>query len=150
MRFLTRHLIKLKYNEIFRYRNFSFVHIYVKGNKWEKYKLKNQSIVCLYKNFYMQNAAIRKFMNKNYEEVYTRFLANLYETKIRLIFIDKDKSYLYEDNRLYELNIDLFNYTVIRPLHQKYINISDFNDNELLDIVNSYTLLNELNEEIEY
>jgi len=148
MRFLTRHLIKLKYSEIFRYRNFSFVHIYVKGNKWEKYKLKNHSIVCLYKNFYMQNAAIRKFMNKKYEDIYTKFLANLCETKIKLIFIDKDKSYFYEDNRLYELNIDLFNYTVIRPLHQKYINISDFNDNDLLDIVNSYSLLNELNEKI--
>ena len=120
----------------------TLIHIYIKKDTWERYE--EDRIVLLYN----EPDRIMKVIKVSDDDIDFKGNFSLNES-ISVIFIDKDTSYLYIEDKLFEIfanmtgrvmNIDYLQ--VYKPIKIFDI-VQDVKDEGLKEIINSYSILEE-------
>ena len=121
----------------------SNTNIYIKKKHWEKWELKNQKIVLLSNEVNRMMKLVKVFKAEN------NYKKAGIDVGIIAIFIDKETSYLYFKDKIYEIytcSIGFIGKQVIEyPIYPlRYLKeINNFNDEELKELFKSYMLLGE-------
>lgn len=131
---------KVIYASYFMYS--TLIHIYIKKDTWERYE--EDRIVLLYN----EPDRIMKVIKVSDDDIDFKGNFSLNES-ISVIFIDKDTSYLYIEDKLFEIFANMtgrvmsIDYLQVYKPIKIFDIVQDVKDEELKKIINSYSILEE-------
>ncbi len=120
----------------------TLIHIYIKKDTWERYE--EDRIVLLYN----EPDRIMKVIKVSDDDIDFKGNFSLNES-ISVIFIDKDTSYLYIEDKLFEIFANMtgrvmsIDYLQVYKPIKIFDIVQDVKDEELKKIINSYSILEE-------